>query len=430
MRKMIGVPGVAVRATVAGSMWRVVLASLILVPAAAAGDEIRVIGGSDAPQGMWPATAAILYGSASDPSAANSDPFASRECTGVLVAPTVVLTAGHCVPGVLGSDEGYIGDLTGVLIGAASLSDPSAGDLVVAQNSDISQYPNSQTTIDIGIIKLEHASTMTPAPIADGWAKFDIVNGANVELVGFGSIDKNGAMYVPQEQEAQSTITDYDCSTSDGCNAGAMPDGELGAGGDGIDTCPGDSGGGMYLLTSYGTFVAGITSRSYADSTYFCSQGGIYERPDKIVDYIEMTTGAQLAHGPMPAAAAIAAVTGGLGTTQIDTNDPKTDEHRFDIATPPQHGKLAVDSSGAVRFCADSTTGSDSATITVTDAKNGTRTLPVTIAIGVATGAGSGTCDVDDFPSAGCCDASGSPSGSAMLALVVGAALVRRRARA
>jgi uncharacterized protein (TIGR03382 family) len=412
-------------------VWRVVLASLIFVPTVAAGDEIRVIGGSNAPQGMWPATAAILYGSASDPSASNNDPVHSTLCTGVLVAPTVVLTAGHCVPGVLGSDEGYIGDLTGVLIGAASLSDPSAGDLVVAQNSDISQYPNSQTTIDVGIIKLEHASTMTPAPIADGWAKFDITNGAKVELVGYGSIDMNGNTYIPEEQEAQSTITDYDCSTSDGCNAGAMPDGELGAGGGGIDTCPGDSGGGMYLLTSYGTFVAGITSRSYANNIYYCSQGGIYERPDKIVDYIETMTGVQVEHGPMPAAAAVAAVTGGLGTTQIETNDPKTGEHHFEVATAPQHGKLAVDSSGAVRFCASSTTGSDSATITVADAHDATRTLPVTIAIDVTAGAGSGTCDVDDFPSAGCCDASGGPSGgSAVLALVVGASLVRRRSRA
>ena len=410
-----------------GRMMRAALTLLLFVPGVAlGGPEAPVIGGSNAPQGMWPATAAILYGSASDPSAANGDPLNSFECTGVLVAPTVVLTAGHCVPGVL-SD--YIGDLTGVLIGAASLSDPSAGDLIVAQNSDISQYPNSQTSIDIGIIKLETASTMTPAPIADGWAKFDIVNGASVEFVGFGSIDKNGNTYIAQEQEAQSTITDYDCSMSSGCNAAAMPDGELGAGGSGVDTCPGDSGGGMYLLTSYGTFVAGITSRSYADDTYACSQGGIYERPDKIVGYIEMTTGATLAHGPMPSAATISAATGALGTTTIDTNDPKTNEHHFAVTTPPSSGKLAVDETGDVRFCAGEAAGSDSATISVTDANDQTRTLPITIAIDVTAGAGSGTCDVDAFPSAGCCDVGGSPSGSFVLALGVAAALVRRRAR-
>ncbi len=411
-------------------MMRAALALLLFVPAAAfGGPEAPVIGGSNAPQGMWPATAAILYGSASDPSASNGDPLHSVECTGVLVAPTVVLTAGHCVPGVLPPDDGYIGDLTGVLIGASSLSDPSAGELIVAQNSDISQYPNSQTSIDIGIIKLETPSTLTPAPIADGWAKFDIVNGAKVEFVGFGSIDKNGDTYIAQEQEAQSTITDYDCSTSSGCNAAAMPDGELGAGGSGIDTCPGDSGGGMYLLTSYGTFVAGITSRSYVGATYACSQGGIYERPDKIVGYIEMTTGATLGHGPMPSAPAISAVTGGLGMTTVDTNDPKTNEHHFAVTTPPANGKLAVDETGDIRFCASQVTGSDSATISITDANDQTRSLPVTVAIDVTAGAGSGTCDVNAFPSAGCCDVGGSPSGSLVLALAVGAALVRRRAR-
>jgi uncharacterized protein (TIGR03382 family) len=411
---------------------RAVIAAVLLVPAAALGGNLDapVIGGSDAPQGMWPATAAILYGSASDPGSANSDPQTSFECSGVLVAPNVVLTAGHCVPSVTaGSDEGYIGDLTGVLIGAASLDDPSAGQLVVATNNDITAYPSSQTSIDIGIIKLETPSTMTPAPIADGWAKFDITNGAKVEFVGYGAINSSGSMYIPQEQEAESTITDFDCSQSSGCRSAAMPDGELGAGGSGIDTCPGDSGGGMYLLTSYGTFVAGITSRGYDTDTLECSQGGIYERPDKIVGYIEQQTGATLAHGPMPSAPAISAVEDGLGTTSIDANDPKTDEHHYSITAGPTNGKAAVSEAGDVRFCASGTTGSDALTIDVTDANDSTRSVPVTIAIDVTSGAGSGTCDVDGFPAAGCCSASGNPAGSAALALVVGAALVRRRRR-
>jgi len=409
-------------------MLRSFVLSLLLVPAAAvAGPEAPVIGGSNAPQGMWPATAAILYGSASDPSAANGDPATSFECSGVLVAPTVVLTAGHCVPGVEGSGADYIGDLTGALIGAASLDDASAGDLITLQNSDIQEYPNSQTSIDIGIIKLPTASKLTPAAIADGWAKFDITNGAKVEFVGFGSIDKNGAQYIPQEQEAQSTITDFDCSKSAGCNPAAMPDGELGAGGSGIDTCPGDSGGGMYLLTGYGTFVAGITSRGYSTDTFDCSQGGIYARPDKIVDYIEMVTGTTVAHGPHPTADAISAVTGGLGTTTIETNDPSSSDHHFAITTPPAAGKAAVSEQGDVRVCAGQATGSDAVTISVTDANNSTRTLSLTIPIAVTAGAGSGTCDVNAFPSGGCCDVGGSPSGSAMLVLVVGLLLVRRR---
>jgi secreted trypsin-like serine protease len=409
---------------------RAVIAAAMLLPVAAVGGNLEapVIGGSDAPQGMWPATAAILYGSASNPGSANSDPQTSFECSGVLVAPTVVLTAGHCVPSVTaGSDEGYIGDLTGVLIGASSLADPSQGQLIVATNNDITAYPSSQTSIDIGIIKLETASTLTPAPIADGWAKFDISNGAKVEFVGYGAINSSGSMYVPQEQEAQSTITDYDCSQSSGCRAAAMPDGELGAGGSGIDTCPGDSGGGMYLLTSYGTFVAGITSRGYDTNTLDCSQGGIYERPDKIVSYIEQQTGATLAHGPMPSAPAISAVQNALGTTTIDANDPKTDEHHYAITAGPTNGKAAVSEAGDVRFCAGSTTGSDALTIDVTDANDSTRSVPVTIAIDVASGAGSGACVVDDFPSAGCCSVGGSGSGSALLAFVVGAMLVRRR---
>ena len=70
----------------------------------------------------------------------------------------------------------------------------------------------------------------------------------------------------------------------------------------GIDTCPGDSGGPMYLLTEYGTFLAGVTSRSYDNSQFACSEGGIYGRPDKIVDWIEQQTGVKVARGPEPTA--------------------------------------------------------------------------------------------------------------------------------
>ena len=50
-------------------------------------------------------------------------------------------------------------------------------------------------------------------------------------------------MYVDELQEATTVITDADCSRTDlGCNIAAYPNGELGAGGMGVDSCPGDSG--------------------------------------------------------------------------------------------------------------------------------------------------------------------------------------------
>src|SRR5438874_2596884 len=114
--------------------------------------------------------------------------------------------------------------------------------------------------------------------------------------------DQLGTSYVNELQQARSQITDFDCADMPGCNGNAKPFGELGAGGMGIDTCPGDSGGPLYLLTDYGSLLAGVTSRSYDNASVACGEGGIYERPDKIVEWIEREAGVPVTHGPEPIA--------------------------------------------------------------------------------------------------------------------------------
>jgi endonuclease G len=383
----------------------------------AAAQRAPVIGGSGAPQGKWPDAAAILY---------RVGGVDGQECSGVLVAPTVVLTAGHCDPQV----DSSIGVLDHVLLGTNSLADPNAGEtLPVARTMP---YPNSQTSVDITAIVLGRPALETPRAIATGWARLDIANGASVELVGYGSIDANGNQYVDQIQQAQTTITDFDCSVSSGCNTAAQPDGELGAGGMGIDTCPGDSGGPLYLLTSYGTFLAGTTSRSYDNATVPCSGGGIYERPDKVVDWIEQVTGTQVARGPEPTFADITARRGGAGETTIDPNDPVGKQHVFDITVPPAHGMAAVRSDGRVRVCTDASApaGSDSTVVTVTDSAAPARKLAVTIPITIEDGTPPASCDVHAFSEGGgCCDASGGGGGPLVLAALVGCFL-RSRSRA
>ena len=378
-----------------------------------------MIGGMNAPAGKWPDVAAILYNG-------NTDPFNTFQCSGVLVAPTVVLTAGHCDPHV-----DNIGALTGVLLGTTVLASPTDGEIIAVGNTAIAQYPSSQTSIDISIIRLPAPAAEAPRPIAVGWARLDIQNGAKVEFVGYGATDKNANNYIPQLQQAESTITDFNCTTSSGCNTAAHPNGELGAGGMGIDTCPGDSGGPMYLVTDYGTFLAGITSRSYDNAQFSCSEGGIYGRPDKIADYIEMQTGVKVARAPEPTADPISATRGDAGETLITANDPKSEDHTFAITTPPVHGTATVRADGRVRVCTDpAMAGSDSVVVTVTDSNNGARAVPMTIPIAITDGTAPASCNVDDFSvaeSGGCCDASRSPAGSLPLALGVLILLRRRR---
>jgi hypothetical protein len=98
--------------------------------------------------------------------------------------------------------------------------------------------------------------------------------------------------------EAETIITDIDCSGPEsnqhGCNADVRPAGEIIAGGAGIDSCYGDSGGPLYLLTNHGAFLIGVTARALDDSTEACGEGGIYERPDAAMAWIEQTGGITL----------------------------------------------------------------------------------------------------------------------------------------
>lgn len=364
-----------------------------------------VIGGAAVVEGKWPDAAALMFGP-------------DQGCSGTLIAPTVVLTAGHCV---------NQGAPSSVRVG--SISELAQGEHIVVKT--FYEYPSSQTSVDAGLLVLQTPATTPPRAIADGWAKFDIENGAAIQLVGFGTTDRDGTVDSTVLLEAASTITDAGCTTSSGCNSAARPLGELGAGGNGIDTCPGDSGGPLYLLTSYGNFLAGITSRGYDNNQYYCSEGGIYGRADKITEWIETTTGVKIAHGPLPVAEPIETVRGNPGETTIDPKDPKDTGHTFAITKQPQYGKAAVSDGGVVRVCANKdVVGGDSVTVTVTDASDATRTLDLTIPVLIDDGSPDGSCDPLAFgedAGGGCCDTRRSARGSIPLVLFVALALRRRR---
>ena len=368
--------------------------------------EQPILGGEDVPFGTWRDTAVILVGGLA-------------QCSGILVGPTVVLTAGHC-------DDPA---LTEVIVGANDLSQVQRGERIAVEQRI--PYPEWTTSYDVTALVLERASTIRPRAIATGWARIDIADGARVELVGFGAINRDGNQYVDALQEVETTITDADCSDEGvGCNLAARPGGELGAGGMGKDTCPGDSGGPLYLRTDYGDFLAGLTSRAYTGAEYPCQDGGIYVRPDAIVAWIESATGAQVEHGPEPTADRIEVVRGDGQETSIHINDPVGDDHEVEITTQPAHGAARARDDGRVRYCAGREyTGPDAIGVTITDAHADERQVQLTIAVDVVGGdpPPEEMCSLE-FDDAGCCAAGSRPGGgAALLVVAVGVILGRRR---
>jgi len=345
------------------------LAIALVLPASAV--SAQVVGGTDVPAGKWQDAAAVYFGGG------------GPGCTGTLIAPNVAITAGHC-----------IGGISQVMVGTNTLDVPGERLNVVQQI----EYPNSQRTIDIGLLILGSDAATKPRTIAWGCAADQfIVDGAEVAVVGYGAINPNGSGQVDELQEAYTTIVDADCSNTEaGCNSASSPGGELTAGGGGIDSCFGDSGGPLYLITPRGDFLVGVTSRGVFAGGQPCGQGGIYGRPDAIIDWIQGQTGVTLPEpicnfAPEPTALAIEVEAGNSESTTITPNDADAaDTHTFAVAVAPEHGEVEVAADGTATYTADGDyDGEDAFTIAVTDSGAPAETANVVVLVTV-TPAGCG----------------------------------------
>ena len=238
-------------------------------PSQGGGVASSVVGGTTAPPGKWPDAVAVLGSSGS--------------CTGTLVAPDVVITAGHCA------------EIHPSLVIANTVDFTAQGGIRAGVTSTTA-YPDWQHSYDISVVVLDQPiTTVTPRKIGTSCTFDHFAAAMDVHLVGFGLTAEDGTGDNTHLNEAMAPVIDPTCMGPYGCTKSIAPGGEFVAGGAGTDSCFGDSGGPVYLDTPRGVIAIGAVSRGVNASQTPCGSGGIYVRTDKIVDWIEQTTGRTIA---------------------------------------------------------------------------------------------------------------------------------------
>jgi secreted trypsin-like serine protease len=261
----------AFRRLLAVSVTTVALLGAVAAPSSA------VVGGNDAGPGEYPSVAEITFG-----------PFL---CTGTLVTPDWVLTAGHCgsVTGAaVASPAGWPPQLINVRIGGVTQSDGEQRSV-----SQVIVHPDYLLTsgYDISLLKLTQASTMAPTQVAGAGERSIWNAGALETIVGWGATEEDGDLPdnlqearvpITTDQYCSGAYSDFDAKTM---VCAGFPQG-------GVDTCQGDSGGPMFGKNSAGALrIVGTTS--FGEGCARPGRPGVYARvaDDTLRPWIAATTG-------------------------------------------------------------------------------------------------------------------------------------------
>jgi trypsin len=226
--------------------------------------SFAIVGGHDAAAGAYPSVAEVHLGK-------------SFLCTGTLISPTWVVTAGHCgsLTGATGygSPAAWPAPLIDVYLGSNK-----AGQGTLAPVARVVVEPQYLATAgyDVTLLQLASPSAQAPTKVAGASEAGLWAPGTPETIAGWGTTAEGGD--TPDTlQEAQVPVT-----TDDYC-AGAYSDFDAttmvcaGFPQGGVDTCQGDSGGPLFGRTAAGELKL-VGATSFGEGCAEPGKPGVYAR--------------------------------------------------------------------------------------------------------------------------------------------------------
>lgn len=235
------------------------LAAALMAPPAGA-----VVGGRDAAPGAYPAVTFVTLGG-------------SFACTGTLVAPTAVLTAGHCgslTGSVVATPIGWPVSSIDVTIGAQTPGGPGEKARVARVAIPPSYLLTSSS--DASLLLLDRPAATAPVRIAGRGEQSLWAPGVSETIVGYGATSEGGERAARLQEANVPIVADATCAASYGTFenrtmlCAGFPQG-------GVDTCQGDSGGPLFGERPDGSLVV-VGSTSQGEGCARPGKPGVYAR--------------------------------------------------------------------------------------------------------------------------------------------------------
>jgi secreted trypsin-like serine protease len=244
--------------------------------------EPKVVGGK-------PAQATEIFGTV----ALWDNVYEGPICTGTLVAPTVIITAAHCVynfdentweptdvvsASELGIVAGALDARTpppGTLYQVATVTPhPSYGQFGPADEDGLgNEYDIAVLTLASPVTTLQHVEILPPDQV-----DATLLDGTSLVISGYGLTSEQamdmGELYVAETPYRKRSQWEFIAG------APGSP-----------DTCNGDSGGPAYARVGDRMLLAGTTSRATYTAYAMCGDGGIYTLVPAFLDFVVQSAG-------------------------------------------------------------------------------------------------------------------------------------------